>query len=223
MWIIMTKTYAGVEGIFAKGLRFDLPEAQCKQLTLSGGKCWKNSNPPWEDRIDQKAVKQAKAGRAYEIAKARAEMLAGAAEAIRKAINACDKPVAEARTAVKAAKERAVLAQSKAERKNATNEQKQEAIALAREHKRLDAHSIIAFARMRLLTGEYTLKRLEAEDAVTEANQLAKELATKSADPAAEPADPARANTADPAANDESQGPPVPPGDQPGVSNEVRV
>jgi len=134
MWIIMTKTYAGAEGIFLRGIKFDLSEAKCERLRVEGEKCWEKTCPPWEEHTDHKAVKAAEGRRAYGLAKAKAKLLAGAAKAIHKAADEARKAADEARTAAKAAKERAVLAQSKAEKKNATNEHKQKAIALNREH-----------------------------------------------------------------------------------------
>ena len=212
MWIEMTKTYAGAEGIFARDCRYDLPESVVNQLP---GKCWKKSNPPWEDNIDRKALKLAEARQGYEIAKARAELLAGAANAIRQAADACVKPVVEAQAVAKSAEEKALHAREIAEKKNATDKQKQKAWGLAREHKRAGALFVISTSNLRTLSAQATLKRLEYENAVKEAERLAKELGIETGE--SRPSE-----TADPA---EDNGQPKRPADDSGtgpeVSNEV--
>ena len=195
MWIEMTRTYAGVAGIFARGIKFDLPEATVEQLPK---KSWKKSKPPWEDNTDQDAIKQAEARQGYEIAKAKAELLAGAASAMRQAADACVKPVTEAQAVAKIAEDKALKAKELAEKKGATNKQKRRACGLAREHERADALFRFAMSKMQGLLAQVMLKRLEAEDAQTEAQRLANQLGLVEAE--------ASADTSEP--DVESEGPP---------------
>ena len=180
MWIVMLETFAGPSGLFLRGLKYDPPESTLKQIP---NKFRKKSKPPWEDasiipdlrRPEQPAVD---ARRSYAIAKARAEQLAGEAEAVRQAAGAAVKPVAEAQAAAKIAEAAALHAKEAAEKKNATNKQKKKAIGLAREYERLDALHEIAVCNMRGLMAEHTLKRLETENAAKEASRLAEKLRT---------------------------------------------
>lgn len=202
MWIEMTKTYSGVAGLFPNGMRFDLPEATVKQLKIKNRKCWKKSNPPWEDYIDREAVKQAEARQGYEIAKAKAELLAGAANAMSQAADACVKPVAEAQAVAKSAQEKALKAKDLAERKGATDNQKRKACGLIREHEKATALFDISMCKMRTLIAQARLKKWEAEDAADEAQRLAQKLGLVAGVPARDDS----ADTGEP--DVESQGPP---------------
>jgi len=58
MWIKFKKTYCGPEGVFAKGLRTDLP---AEKLDRIKSRFYENTCPPWEDHLDRAAIDQAAA------------------------------------------------------------------------------------------------------------------------------------------------------------------
>ena len=221
MWILMTKTYAGPEGIFAKGLRFDLPRAKCALLAEKGRKCWKATCAPWDDQVDREAVKLAEAGQGYEIAVAKAAQLSAQAEEFRQRADACVTPVAALQALAVKAEAEAAKAVEIAERKQATDNQKRKAWGLVREHEKAHAVSELATAKMRVLMAEYALKRLEADDADKEAKRLANQLGIEAGESRDEHTEGGEVKPADPADDNESEGPSVPDGQQPGLPNEV--
>ncbi len=53
MWIMMKESYAGEQGSFSKDLKYDLPLVTLMRLPKG---CYKKTCPPWDEKIDKKAV-----------------------------------------------------------------------------------------------------------------------------------------------------------------------
>ncbi len=215
MWIVMTKTYTGAVGPFARGCRYDLPERTVALLTDKGGKkCWKRSCAPWEDHVDQKAVRAAQARAGYEIARARAIKLAAEADDLKQKADAYVISARAAQAVSRKAEKEAVAAKTAAGKKGASDNARKKALGLARESEKAAAMFQIAHSGLTTLLAQSELKRLEAEDAKRESNKLAAQLGIE------EEAEPAENESK---ADDQPEGPPVPPAEQSGdVQDEVK-
>lgn len=65
MWIKMKHTYAGGIGCFGKGQKYDLPPGTVKLIPKD---CYEKTCPPWDEKIDKKAVALANAQAAAQAA-----------------------------------------------------------------------------------------------------------------------------------------------------------
>lgn len=202
MWIIITKTYAGPAGLFAAGLKYDLPESQAVLLKDEKGKrCWRETVAPWDEQTDREALRLAQQRQGYELARARAAGLRAESGELKQKADALVNVVADRQAAYKKAESQALEAKKAAEKKGASDKAKSRAFSLARESEKAGALFQLAHSNFSALLAEGELKRLEAEDAERQAKKLAKDLAIKG--PKGEPK-----------ADGQPQGPAVPPAGQ---------
>ena len=180
MWITMLKTYSGPAGVFAKGCRYDLPESTVEQLTAKQGcvdkKLYEESCAPWEDGVDQQALRAAEAQQQYELARAKADALSEQADAMDETASDLEKEADATLAEYEAVKDEFVQASHIPGDETADPEDVLRIGALERRVSRIEQLAHIARAKAVIADAEMRLKFMEAEDAEQEADRIAEEL-----------------------------------------------
>lgn len=171
MWVEMLDTYVGGIGTFPKGHKFDLAPDILQHIPEDS---YKKTCAPWEEKKDVKAIEQAKVKAKARDAQVWADVLQGKADEAKQKADQLVSPAAQKQREAKKAKDAAEKIVKLAEKKNATDEIKKQAFALAREDTRKDSERQKAQGQLLVAIAEARLKQIEADDAKREAKKLTK-------------------------------------------------
>ena len=171
MWVEMLDTYIGGIGTFPKGHKFDLAPDILQHIPEDS---YKKTCAPWEEHKDTKAIERAKLNTKAKDAQLWADLLQDKADEAKQKADQLVSPAAQKQREAKKAKDAAKKIVKLAEKKNATNEIKKQAFALAREDTRKDLEFQKAQGQLMVALAEARLKQMEADDAKCEAERLAR-------------------------------------------------
>jgi len=167
----MLDTYVGSIGTFPKSHKLDLALDILAHLPKG---CYKKTCAPWEEKKDVKAIEQAKLKAKVKDAQLWADILQGKADEAKQKADQLVAPAAQKQREAKEAKKAAEKIVKAAEKKDATDETKERAFALAQEDTRKDSELQRAQGQLMVAIAEARLKQMEADDAKREAEKLTK-------------------------------------------------
>ncbi len=174
MWIKMKSTCEGSAGMFIKGDKYDLPPGVVKLLPKGE---YEDICAPWDEHKDEDAARLYSLQGQLEGLRSKAERLANEIEADRRK---ADKLVAESAQTQAIADEAGITAKKAvddAQKENATDDDKREALRMARIDEIKDAQDMKVKALLQVQLAEIRLKVLDAGDVQTEIEQVESQIA----------------------------------------------
>jgi hypothetical protein len=187
MWIKMTQTHTGVNGIYIIDQKYDLPDAIVKSLPTD---CYKKTCAPWAEYEDKNTVEMVQAKtKAHEskifadLAQDKADRAREAADKLVPVVDAKQAEDKEAGAKAKDATAKSKAASQKAKKAGASQGDKKrakkltaEAWLLSRSHERKFCEFQKAQGQLQVALAEHGLLQLDADQAKRNAAAAAKEL-----------------------------------------------